>query len=126
NTVVLMHSGDDAYVAPDGASISDDEPLLSLVFSQLPVSSTLGMDGNFPGSNSIAGRIVTLREQIAGLAREQRPLLFAALLADEGTSKSTLNVPLPNLFLPLWDRGEMDISPVLGWLGALNPQVPIS
>ncbi|KPW75356.1 dermonecrotic toxin domain-containing protein [Pseudomonas cannabina] len=126
NTVVLMHSGDDAYVAPDGASISDDEPLLSLVFSQLPVSSTLGMDGNFPGSNSIAGRIVTLREQIAGLAREQRPLLFAALLTDEGSSKSTLNVPLPNPFLPFWDRGEMEISPVLGWLGALNPQVPIS
>lgn len=47
NTVVLMHSGDDAYVAPDGASISDDEPLLSLVFSQLPVSSTLAWAETF-------------------------------------------------------------------------------
>ncbi|EKG30126.1 dermonecrotic toxin domain-containing protein [Pseudomonas avellanae] len=126
NTVVLMHDGDDAYVAPAGVSISDDEPLLNLVFSQLPVSSTLGMGGNFPGSNSAVGRIVNLREQIAGLAREQRPQLFTALLADEGTSKSLLNVRLPNPFLPLWDRRDIEISPVLGWLGALNPQVPVS
>lgn len=110
NTVVLMHDSDDAYVAPDGVSISDDEPLLNLVFSQLPVSSRLGMGGNFPGNNSTAGRIVTLREQIAGLAREQRPLLFAALLADEGTCKSLLNVRLPNPFLPLWDRRDIEIS----------------
>ncbi|KPC35785.1 Uncharacterized protein ABJ99_4197 [Pseudomonas syringae pv. cilantro] len=125
NAVVLTLNADDDYVAPEGASLSGEEPLLHLIFSQLPRSSTLGMGGNFPDGDSTAGRIVTLREQVAGLARERRPLLFAALLADEGTSKSLLSVRAPNPFLPLWNhRGHTQLSPVLGWLCVLHPEVP--
>nr|WP_239690221.1 DUF6543 domain-containing protein [Pseudomonas syringae] len=125
SAVVLTLNDDEDYVAPEGASLSGEEPLLHLIFSQLPRSSTLGMGGNFPGSDSTAGRIVTLREQVAGLARERRPLLFAALLADEGTFKITLNVPLPNPFLPLWGRGYTELSPVLDSLCGLHPEVPV-
>ena len=125
NAVVLTLNEDKDYVAPEGTVLSDEEPLLHLIFSQLPGNSTLGMGGNFPGSSSVAGRIVTLREQVAGLASEQRPLLFAALLADEGASKSTLDVRQPNPFLPLWDRRSAKLPPVLGWLCALCPEVPV-
>ncbi|RMU68848.1 hypothetical protein ALP24_05204, partial [Pseudomonas syringae pv. aptata] len=80
NSVVLMQNAD-AYIVPDNIPVADDEPLLRWVFSQLPVGSRVGMGGNFPGSHSDSGRIVTLREQIAGLANDQRPLLFDALVA---------------------------------------------
>lgn len=83
------------------------------------------MGGNFPGSSSDAGRIVTLREQIAGLAKDQRPLLFDALVAvDEGTSKGQLDTRARNPFLPLWVRQQTPLSPALSALCALCPEVP--
>ncbi|RMN25386.1 hypothetical protein ALQ62_00487 [Pseudomonas coronafaciens pv. zizaniae] len=124
-TVVLTQSADDTYIAPDGVSIADEEPLLHLVFSQLPPSCTLGAGGNFPGSNSVPGRIVTLREQVAGLARAQRPLFFDAFLAADFAFKSQSLIRPPNPFLPLWKRGQAERSPVLSILNALTPDVPL-
>ncbi|EKG41135.1 hypothetical protein Pav037_0406 [Pseudomonas syringae pv. avellanae str. ISPaVe037] len=46
NSIVLMQNGD-AYVAPEDVPISAEEPLLHLVFSQLPAGSGLGMGGDF-------------------------------------------------------------------------------
>ncbi|KTB77403.1 dermonecrotic toxin domain-containing protein [Pseudomonas syringae] len=126
NSIVLMQNGD-AYVAPDDVPISAEEPLLHLVFSQLPAGSDLGMGGNFPGSHSVAGRIVTLREQIAGLAKDQRPLLFDALVAaNEGVSKSQLDTRTRNPLLPLWVRQQIFLTPTLGVLCALCPEVPVA
>ncbi|WP_024646237.1 dermonecrotic toxin domain-containing protein [Pseudomonas syringae] len=125
HTIVLTQSGDDAYIAPLGVSISSEESLLHLIFNQLPAGSSLGMGGNFPGSGSVAGRIVTLREQVAGLARTQRPLFFDALLADDFTFKSQSPIRLPNPFLPFWTGGQAELPPVLGMLHALSPEVPL-
>ncbi|RMR07805.1 hypothetical protein ALP93_04812 [Pseudomonas syringae pv. helianthi] len=125
DSIVLMQSGD-TYVVPDDVQVTDDEPLLHWVFSQLPAGSGVGMGGNFPGSHSVAGRIVTLREQIAGLAKDQRPLLFDALVVtDEGTSKSRLDTRTHNPFLPLWVRRQTPLSPALSALCALCPEVPV-
>lgn len=124
---ILLTLNADAYIAPDDVPISDDEPLLHLIFSQLPVGSDLGTGGNFPGSNSVAGRIVTLREQIAGLAKDQRPLLFDALVAaNEDVSKSQLDTRTRNPLLPLWVRQQAFLTPALGVLCALCPEVPVA
>ncbi|MCK9692689.1 dermonecrotic toxin domain-containing protein [Pseudomonas syringae] len=123
-SIVLMQNAD-AYIVPDDVPVSNDEPLLHWVFSQLPAGSSLGMGGNFPGSHSDDGRIVTLREQIAGLANDQRPLLFDALVAaDEGASKGQLDTRTRNPFLPLWVRQQTLLSAVLSELCALYPDVP--
>ncbi|WP_440856457.1 dermonecrotic toxin domain-containing protein [Pseudomonas syringae] len=125
NSVVLMQNAD-AYIVPDNIPVADDEPLLRWVFSQLPVGSRVGMGGNFPGSHSDSGRIVTLREQIAGLANDQRPLLFDALVAaGEGASKVQLDTRTRNPFLPLWIRQQTLLSAALSELCALYPQVPV-
>ncbi|MHB9508739.1 dermonecrotic toxin domain-containing protein [Pseudomonas amygdali] len=122
---IVLTQNVDAYIVPDNVQVADDEPLLRWVFSQLPAGSSVGMGGNFPGSSSDAGRIVTLREQIAGLAKDQRPLLFDALVAaDEGTSKGQLDTRARNPFLPLWVRQQTPLSPALSALCALCPEVP--
>ncbi|RMT79590.1 dermonecrotic toxin domain-containing protein [Pseudomonas viridiflava] len=125
HTILLAQSGDDSYVAPGNVSVSDEESLLQLVLSQLPAGSTLATGGDFPGSASMAGRIVTLREQVAGLALTQRPLLFDALLADCYATKDQSPASLPNPFLPFWSRSQAQLTPLLSMLHVLSPEVPL-
>lgn len=123
--VVLAQSGEDGYTAPDDVVVADEEPLLHLLFRQLPAGSSLGLGGDFPGSNSIAGRIVTLRKQVATLAEARRTVLFDAMLAGEGNTKGQSPFSQPNPFLPFWSRTQLELPPVLRLLNALSPEVPI-
>lgn len=123
-TVTLKQREDGTYSGPDEKSATGSEALFNLIFSQLPTASELGSGGDFPNNNTIAGRIVTLRDQIAGLARANRAMLFEALLADaEATKNNPLN--LPNPFLPFWTRSAADRSITLAMLHVLYPQMPV-
>jgi len=125
HSVVLTESGDKEYTAPGDIPVAEEEALMVLLFQQLGVGSRLGLGGDFPGSNSIAGRIVTLREQLAGLGQSNRTMLFDALVADDCTFKHQSPNRLPNPFLPLWRRVHSESSPVLSVLQALCPEVPV-
>ncbi|MET0123943.1 MAG: DUF6543 domain-containing protein [Pseudomonas caspiana] len=122
--VVLVQQDDGTYSLNHNEPATGPESLFRLILGQLPASSGLGLGGNFHGSNSISGRIVTLREQLAGMARSERGLLFDALLADAQANKSESPTGLPNPFLPLWTLAEADRLPSLVKLHELNPQLP--
>ncbi|HEX8543670.1 MAG TPA: DUF6543 domain-containing protein [Pseudomonas sp.] len=125
HSVVLVLGDEDEYVAQDQAQVSGDEALFQLIFKQLESGSRLGSGGNFPGSNSLAGRIVTVREQIAGLAAANRPLLFEALLADATELKDNPLATAVNPFLPFGALQPSNRSPVLDELLTLHWGVPV-
>lgn len=81
-SVLLTINDKDEYVVADPAQLPEQEALFQLIFEQLEVGSALGYGGNFHGSISLAGRIVTVREQIVLLADANRHWLFEALMAD--------------------------------------------
>ena len=62
------------------------EQLFTLILDQLPEASALGRDNN--PHLSRAGRIASVREQIAQLAREDKTLLFKALTVLDGHKRS--------------------------------------
>jgi len=89
-----VRSGD----STEGAS--DRDQLLKLIFKQLPRTSELGRGGNFPGSDTTEGRIVTVREQLAGCATKHRAPLFDALGILSGQPSTTSSAA--NRFAPFW------------------------
>lgn len=123
--VVLVLDDEGGYVVADEALASAPEALFRLIFSQLGAGALLGEGGNFPGSNSIAGRIATVREQIGGLAADHRPLLFDALLADATETRNAPQAVSPNPFLPFALRQPTGRTDVLEELCALFVQAPV-
>jgi hypothetical protein len=114
----------DRYGEYDTASVEGEETLFELIFSQLPADSELGRGGDFVGDSTIAGRIITLRKQLAGLLKAERTSVFEALLADEARMKRDTDFSKHNRFLPLWRQQPVNRSPVLNTLLALNPSMP--
>jgi hypothetical protein len=123
-TITLMQRDDGTYSALDQEPAVATESLFKLIFSQLPATSELGMGGDFPGSNSLEGRIVTLRAQVAALAQANRVMLFEAFLADAKAVKSNPHL-LPNAFLPFWTESLGSPSITLAMLHVLYPQMPV-
>lgn len=124
-TVVMVLDDENDYVVADEGLASAPEALLGSIFSQLGAGALLGEGGNFPGNNSVAGRIVTLRQQISDLAAANRPLLFDALMADATETRNAPGVVSTNLFLPfalLQPTGRTD---VLEELCAIYAHTPI-
>jgi hypothetical protein len=106
----------------DGAN--NQEELLEIILGQLPATSSLGKGGDFPGSSTVAGRIITLREQMAVLAKAEQAQLFDALIADESLVKGDPDVSNRNPFLPFWQQtSPKQSSPVLTKLHELNPEL---
>jgi hypothetical protein len=103
--------------------VDDPEAFFQLILRQLPADVRLGTGGNFPGGESIAGRIVTLREQIAELVRSERAQVFDALIADEAEVKTLADMSDPSPFLPLWKPQPRDRSAVVNGLLALYPDI---
>ncbi|MDU7556979.1 MAG: hypothetical protein E7K65_03835, partial [Pseudomonas sp.] len=62
------------------------EQMFSLILEQLPATSALGRNANPEISHT--GRIASVREQIANLARDDKTLLFKALTVLEGHKRS--------------------------------------
>lgn len=124
-SVILVQKNNGDYAAPgeDAPSADGPETFFQLILRLLPTGVRLGAGGNFPGSESTAGRIVTLREQIAALVRAEQAQLFDALLADDAEIKSGSDDRLPNPFLPFWQQPPADRSPALNMLLALNPEI---
>lgn len=117
-----------SYVAKDDATqgSAEVEQLFTLILDQLPATSPLGREGN--PEISKAGRIASVREQIANLAHEDRPLLFKALTGLEGHKRSDpvassdpARKYLPLLSAPLSDS----TTALLAKLHALNPSLSI-
>jgi hypothetical protein len=115
---------EDRYGEYVTSEADNEETLFKVIFDQLPPGSGLGLGGDFPGSSTTAGRIVTLREQLVELLRSERAKVFEALLADDDLMKSESGFSVRNRFLPLWKRHTTEYSPVLNILRALNPEVP--
>jgi hypothetical protein len=124
-SVLLTISDENEYVVAEHAQLPEREALFQLIFDQLEAGSELGHGGNFHGSTSLAGRIVTVREQIALLAEANRQLLFEALLADDTDLKSSLSAPAVNPFLPSGLLQPVNRSPALSELLELHWGVPV-
>jgi hypothetical protein len=124
-SVVLTIGDENEYVVAEHAQLPEREALFQLIFDQLEAGSELGHGGNFHGSTSLAGRIVTVREQIAVLAEENRHLLFEALLADATDLKSNLSARAVNPFLPFGLLQPANRPPVLSELLELHWGVPV-
>jgi hypothetical protein len=126
HTVALVQRDDGAYARKHGLPASAEEPLLRLIFDQLPDSSDLGYDDEESlVTNLIVEPVVMIREQVARLARAERALLFDALLAEVGTVKRERPNDRPNPFLPTRIVSAQEVSPVLSTLLALNPAVSV-
>jgi hypothetical protein len=118
-----MNNGNYAALYGVPQSINDLDTLFQLILPLLPASSQLGSGGDFPGSETTAGRIVTLRKQIAALVKAKSAQVFDALLADFAEIKQDSDDRYPNPFLPFWQVQPTDRSPVLNRLLALNPAI---
>ncbi|MDB6144096.1 MAG: hypothetical protein JWP80_3140 [Pseudomonas sp.] len=122
-TLVLLSDGEYAGLGDTPQSVNDPEAFFQRVLRLLPADLRLGTGGNFPGADSIAGRIVTLREQIAELVRTNRAQLFDALLADDAEIKNRLDIRHPNPFWPFWKPEPTDRSPVVDRLLRYYPEI---
>ncbi|WP_397450294.1 dermonecrotic toxin domain-containing protein [Pseudomonas sp. NA-150] len=123
---LIQHiDGDYSGVAADSVDDNNPEQLFRLILSQLPSGSTLGIGGNFPDSSSTAGRIVTIREQMAALAKSERVRLFDAFLADVTQIKSDVQISAANRFLPFWRPQPTYRSSMMNWLQALAPEMSV-
>lgn len=124
HTIALVQRDDGSYASKGGLPASAEEPLLQLIFDQLPASSDLGYeDEPSLATNLIVDPVVMIREQVATLARSERALLFDTLMAEVGTVKSDQPFDRPNPFLPMRVLSPGQVSPVLNMLLALNPAV---
>uniref|UniRef100_UPI0026321965 dermonecrotic toxin domain-containing protein n=1 Tax=Pseudomonas sp. TaxID=306 RepID=UPI0026321965 len=106
------------------STVADDEALFQSIFDQLPVSSRLGVGGNFQGSSSTAGRIVTLRGQLVALLKAKRADVFEVLFAEAPRMKCNTNFSVHNPFLPLWKQHVSEDTPLFTQLLTFNPEVP--
>lgn len=122
--VTRLSNGEYASRRDSRAGANNQEELLEIILGQLPETSSLGVGGDFAGSSTLAGRIITLREQMAVLAKDEQTQLFDALIADESQVKGDPDVGNRNPFLPFWQqRSSTQSSPVLTKLHALNPEL---
>ncbi|KFE54700.1 S1 family peptidase [Pseudomonas syringae] len=103
-TITLQRRSNGEYVNAHDPhqSASNQEQLLTLLIQNQPRNSQLGRGGNFWGSDTTAGRIVTLRQQIADLAKAERPELFKAVI-HSSCSQTDPGLPaaVKNRFMPL-------------------------
>ena len=103
-TITLQRRSNGEYVNAHDPhqSASNQEQLLTLLIQNQPRNSQLGRGGNFWGSDKTEGRIVTLRQQIADLAKAARPELFKAVI-HSNCSQTDPGLPaaVKNRFMPL-------------------------
>ena len=103
-TITLQRRSNGEYVNAHDPhqSASNQEQLLTLLIQNQPRKSQLGRGGDFPGSDTTAGRIVNLRQQIADLAKAARPELFKAVV-HSNCSQTDPGLPavVKNRFMPL-------------------------
>jgi len=103
-TITLQRRSNGEYVNAHDPhqSASNQEQLLTLLIQNQPRNSQLGRGGNFWGSDTTEGRIVTLRQQIADLAKAARPELFKAVI-HSNCSQTDPGLPaaVKNRFMPL-------------------------
>lgn len=103
-TITLQRRSNGEYVNAHDPhqSASNQEQLLTLLIQNQPRNSQLGRGGNFWGSDTTEGRIVTLRQQIADLAKAARPELFKAVI-HSSCSQTDPGLPaaVKNRFMPL-------------------------
>ncbi|WP_122664160.1 dermonecrotic toxin domain-containing protein [Pseudomonas viridiflava] len=127
HSVMLVQRDDGTYAGVDNEPVPAEEPLLRLIFDQLPDSSELGYDDDESLiTNLIVDPVVLIRDQVAKLARSERALLFDALLAGAYVVKSDQPFNRPNPYLPIRSVASLDLSPVLVALLMQNPQVPVA
>lgn len=88
NSIEVKRLDHGAYVARHDATQSSAraEALFMLILDQLPETSRLGREDNEGLGQT--GRIASIREQIAGLAKNDRALLFKALTGLEGRTRN--------------------------------------
>lgn len=107
HTIHLTRANNGEYLGRSdrSAGVSSQEQLFSLLLAEQPEDSQLGRGGDFRGSETRAGRIVHLREQIATLAEQHRPQLFNAILhASCSQADPGLPEAFKNPFMPFWSR----------------------
>lgn len=107
HTIHLTRANNGEYLGRSdrSAGVSNQEQLFSLLLAEQPEGSQLGRGGDFRGSETRAGRIVHLREQIATLAEQHRPQLFNAILhASCSQADPGLPEAFKNPFMPFWSR----------------------
>ncbi|WP_455827618.1 NEL-type E3 ubiquitin ligase domain-containing protein [Pseudomonas graminis] len=123
NTLDLKRLDDGSYVALDEAGVAPpgEEHLMQLIIARQPASSSLGKD-ELP-NRSQTGRIALVREQVAALAKAERPALFKAMFDYAGREQSELIVPLDiRRFLPHKTTSTtVTLTPLLKKLRDLNP-----
>lgn len=123
NTLDLKRREDGSYVALNDSSVAPqgEEHLLQLIIAGQPASSNLGKD-DLP-SRSQTGRIALVREQVAALAKAERPTLFQALFNYAGREQGELIVPAEiRRFLPRKAPPPLvSVTPLLRKLRDLNP-----
>jgi len=127
NHVELTHLDRGGYAArgevtqPGGA-----EPLFTLILKQQPPASRLGQLSDRVLSDS--GRIALVREQIAGLAKADRTLIFKALTGLEGHKRSdpVASADPASQYLPVFCPPIADsTTPLLAKLHEINPSLSI-
>lgn len=134
DTIATYLKGSDPSVIESSISVVQDrygeyaaltfdsaEVLFSLIMSQLPEGTSLGFGGDFPGSSSIEGRIVTMREQLVELLKSERTDVFEALQANDDSMKCQTGFGEPNRFLPLWKLTSE--WPILKKLRSITPEL---
>jgi len=121
--ITRLSNGEYASRWDSSAGANNQEELLEIILGQLPKNSSLGKGGDFQFISE-AGRIITLREQMAVLAKAEQAQLFDALIADESLVKGDPDVGNSNPFLPFWQQTPpSQSSPVLTKLHELNPEL---
>ena len=122
NTLALKRREDGSYVTLNDTSVAPqgEEHLLQLIIAGQPAASNLGKD-DLP-SRSQNGRIALVREQVAALAKAERPTLFQALFSYAGHEQSELIVPADiRRFLPRKAAPPLvSLTPLLRKLRDLN------
>ncbi|MFJ3482774.1 dermonecrotic toxin domain-containing protein [Pseudomonas sp. NPDC090202] len=120
-SITRLSNGEFVFVGDRRAGANNQEQLLELVLRQLPRDSRLGAGGDFPGAESLAGQIVTIRQQMGALARENQPLLFDAHMKGHHFRADPAEVSR-NPFLPFWQHQAA--APKSAVMGALNARFP--
>lgn len=122
-TLTIIRNEDGSYQAESdrGPPPYRAEPLLSLVISQQPGTSRLGLVGQ-PDATP-AQRIIAVRQAVVTLARQERMALFAALVNYAGYEKHEQLVPAAaRRFLPVKASAPLVVvTPLLKKMRDLNP-----
>lgn len=128
NRIELKRLDHGAFVARDDVAQTAvrEEQLFTLIIDQMPGTSLLGVERDRVLSKT--GRIALVREQIAGLAKTERGLLFKALTVLEGRTRndSIATTDAARKYLPLMRPPVADsTTPLLAKLHELNPSLSI-